>query len=130
AGRNSHHRGNGYRHTAVLQVFQAAPQQVIACCIPSGAVGQPAKGFLDNVHATCFRHGISSLPASTKMPSVAPASPSVRMMPVRISARILRWNPSVNSVPSEGIPNTARSEEHTSELQSRFDLVCRLLLEK
>src|SRR5699024_12726404 len=28
---------------------------------------------------------------------------------------------------SHGVP---RSEEHTSELQSRFDLVCRLLLEK
>src|SRR5438067_6400956 len=28
----------------------------------------------------------------------------------------------------DGVP--ARSEEHTSELQSRFDLVCRLLLEK
>src|SRR5207249_8295840 len=30
------------------------------------------------------------------------------------------------------IPETSamRSEEHTSELQSRFDLVCRLLLEK
>src|SRR5437868_9803117 len=27
-------------------------------------------------------------------------------------------------------PITKRSEEHTSELQSRFDLVCRLLLEK
>src|SRR5438067_10750493 len=26
--------------------------------------------------------------------------------------------------------NVSRSEEHTSELQSRFDLVCRLLLEK
>src|SRR5207249_11313542 len=26
--------------------------------------------------------------------------------------------------------NASRSEEHTSELQSRFDLVCRLLLEK
>src|SRR5699024_12037344 len=26
--------------------------------------------------------------------------------------------------------NIQRSEEHTSELQSRFDLVCRLLLEK
>src|SRR5437868_12720555 len=26
--------------------------------------------------------------------------------------------------------HTPRSEEHTSELQSRFDLVCRLLLEK
>src|SRR5699024_12040622 len=28
------------------------------------------------------------------------------------------------------IPIRERSEEHTSELQSRFDLVCRLLLEK
>src|SRR5690349_23929987 len=27
-------------------------------------------------------------------------------------------------------PSSARSEEHTSELQSRRDLVCRLLLEK
>src|SRR5438105_11412586 len=27
-------------------------------------------------------------------------------------------------------PQSARSEEHTSELQSRVDLVCRLLLEK
>src|SRR5437868_15439844 len=27
-------------------------------------------------------------------------------------------------------PSCIRSEEHTSELQSRFDLVCRLLLEK
>src|SRR5699024_11903314 len=29
-----------------------------------------------------------------------------------------------------GEPGWSRSEEHTSELQSRFDLVCRLLLEK
>src|SRR5699024_12697465 len=28
------------------------------------------------------------------------------------------------------LPSFTRSEEHTSELQSRFDLVCRLLLEK
>src|SRR5438067_4099066 len=34
---------------------------------------------------------------------------------------------------SQGLPHLEqdyRSEEHTSELQSRFDLVCRLLLEK
>src|SRR5699024_11695648 len=31
---------------------------------------------------------------------------------------------------SLSIPSAVRSEEHTSELQSRFDLVCRLLLEK
>src|SRR5699024_3129333 len=29
--------------------------------------------------------------------------------------------------PSEPVDPVARSEEHTSELQSRFDLVCRLL---
>src|SRR5205809_1914545 len=29
-----------------------------------------------------------------------------------------------------GVPRAARSEEHTSELQSRLHLVCRLLLEK
>src|SRR5207249_12062769 len=34
--------------------------------------------------------------------------------------------PTLTSVPGR----ESRSEEHTSELQSRFDLVCRLLLEK
>src|SRR5699024_11786271 len=42
--------------------------------------------------------------------------------------------PTVSSVlsPSASSPSPppTRSEEHTSELQSRFDLVCRLLLEK
>src|SRR5207249_9608703 len=36
---------------------------------------------------------------------------------------VLAWKPE-DKAPS------VRSEEHTSELQSRFDLVCRLLLEK
>src|SRR5438309_6913486 len=30
----------------------------------------------------------------------------------------------------QGLPHFKRSEEHTSELQSQFHLVCRLLLEK
>src|SRR5437868_8780508 len=34
------------------------------------------------------------------------------------------------SILSFGTAGCNRSEEHTSELQSRFDLVCRLLLEK
>src|SRR5437868_13141124 len=33
-------------------------------------------------------------------------------------------------VAGAGGASESRSEEHTSELQSRFDLVCRLLLEK
>src|SRR6266496_2120883 len=35
-----------------------------------------------------------------------------------------------HQAPAAGHPGRARSEEHTSELQSRRDLVCRLLLEK
>src|SRR5699024_12570508 len=44
---------------------------------------------------------------------------------------VLASSSSSSSDSSLSMPtSTARSEEHTSELQSRFDLVCRLLLEK
>src|SRR5207249_11817883 len=43
---------------------------------------------------------------------------------VRIVTRSLPFSSLLRSMVSR------RSEEHTSELQSRFDLVCRLLLEK
>src|SRR5699024_11401837 len=41
-----------------------------------------------------------------------------------------RMNPPAVTTNLERTPVMARSEEHTSELQSRFELVCRLLLEK
>src|SRR5438105_11311411 len=42
-----------------------------------------------------------------------------------------RGHRSVSSaVAGAAVSSAARSEEHTSELQSRVDLVCRLLLEK
>src|SRR5690606_40790031 len=47
-----------------------------------------------------------------------------------------RWSPPCCQPPGHAAPNGAtvaqdqRSEEHTSELQSRENLVCRLLLEK
>src|SRR3712207_8342646 len=64
-------------------------------------------------YTTLFR----SLSAS---PPVSPAPPSASRAPRR-------------SVPPETpsrAPRSPRSEEHTSELQSRQYLVCRLLLEK
>src|SRR2546421_12097006 len=39
-------------------------------------------------------------------------------------SKLVSLNPNIH------VDNFARSEEHTSELQSRSDLVCRLLLEK
>src|SRR2546421_9709431 len=41
-----------------------------------------------------------------------------------------RIDPLVSEPSASGTSRPARSEEHTSELQSRSDLVCRLLLEK
>src|SRR5699024_11720474 len=37
---------------------------------------------------------------------------------------------SISGAVADVVSIVTRSEEHTSELQSRFDLVCRLLLEK
>src|SRR5437868_7163427 len=57
--------------------------------------------------------------------------------PIMVMAPFCVWSPRVAisalvATANAGISATprVRSEEHTSELQSRFDLVCRLLLEK
>src|SRR5437868_11115068 len=49
----------------------------------------------------------------------------------KMSRPIFRTDAEFGSMPGNEVQQiTWRSEEHTSELQSRFDLVCRLLLEK
>src|SRR5207248_10281451 len=55
-----------------------------------------------------FSHGVRMNPSRLVMTSATPAT----MTAIRM------------------LPNCIRSEEHTSELQSPYDLVCRLLLEK
>src|SRR5699024_12025942 len=65
------------------------------------------------------------------------ASPLIRLykskvmelIPYTKNVYIISDNLLRNCCPNKKYPVT-RSEEHTSELQSRFDLVCRLLLEK
>src|SRR2546421_9357264 len=59
--------------------------------------------------ATKAREGINPFTGQKMMFKAKPASKKVRVMPLK---------------------SLKRSEEHTSELQSRSDLVCRLLLEK
>src|SRR5438094_8776698 len=52
----------------------------------------------------------------------------------RVAAVTLPYEPPFTCIIDDGticmMKNTPRSEEHTSELQSPYDLVCRLLLEK
>src|SRR5699024_2140596 len=49
-------------------------------------------------------------------------------LPTTDPAELEKWF--YDAANSGDLPTYLRSEEHTSELQSRFDLVCRLLLEK
>src|SRR5207249_11745842 len=58
----------------------------------------------------------------------------IEVLPAEDLTRKGPWDLLVNATPAgtKGVHDDeqVRSEEHTSELQSRFDLVCRLLLEK
>src|SRR5687768_17949209 len=69
-----------------------------------------------------------ALPILRPMPSVSTAKTVSENPGVLASARIA-WRTSRRRSPSRSIQR-GRSEEHTSELQSRLHLVCRLLLEK
>src|SRR5207249_11347874 len=71
---------------------------------------------------------------STRAPHVTPREP---LRPQSAEAPAAADGPStvvrggrLPATPSWARVGRTRSEEHTSELQSRFDLVCRLLLEK
>src|SRR5437868_4318651 len=48
---------------------------------------------------------------------------------IELHKRVISQRPAISAL-ARAIRRSRRSEEHTSELQSRFDLVCRLLLEK
>src|SRR5690349_24825981 len=65
-------------------------------------------------------------PYTTLFRSPAAALPLRAAAPVAVAARESRQN-GARALAGSG---AQRSEEHTSELQSRRDLVCRLLLEK
>src|SRR2546430_6541565 len=51
-------------------------------------------------------------------------------MPRRASSAVSRCSAACAAVPRPSGVSSRRSEEHTSELQSQSNLVCRLLLEK
>src|SRR2546428_4857986 len=61
-----------------------------------------------------------------------PAATPITITPPITRMRMSRVEPTIaNAEPATAASATEiRSEEHTSELQSRSDLVCRLLLEK
>src|SRR2546430_5964649 len=85
----------------------------------------PPKQRLATTSGVWRKASNSPLGAWTRTPSVStPPQPHPHQTLPSVSQRI----PSVNPGLKSGF--TDRSEEHTSELQSQSNLVCRLLLEK
>src|SRR6267378_7351355 len=73
---------------------------------------------------------------SVPVPDPGPGELLVQVRATAITADELTWPESWPVIPCHDVSGVVaatgpdRSEEHTSELQSRRDLVCRLLLEK
>src|SRR5689334_24302545 len=85
--------------------------------------------FFFNATATTEIYTLSLHDALPISPTPAATRARIRIIPTR---RTIRQTPTIPATPPRP-PRTAaaeRSEEHTSELQSQFHLVCRLLLEK
>src|SRR5438093_13110005 len=69
-------------------------------------------------------------PYTTLFRSVRPLGVSAEQSQKTYSPVFLSWSTTSGSPPDVDQDKKTRSEEHTSELQSLTNLVCRLLLEK
>src|SRR5699024_12405573 len=106
-----------------------------------------------SVHSRCCSSSRLSFPSLLCLAPAPPAPYTLSLhdaLPICQSIKSKGWLPNLfrgivakakdflqNLIREKDMPpkptldiDMARSEEHTSELQSRFDLVCRLLLEK
>src|SRR2546422_3071714 len=96
---------------------------------PSGQLGGP-----------CAEHGRHGRPSSSTTRSRGPRGPNPndgavdpKIATVGVPTACAKCNGALSFVTrttARRIASADRSEEHTSELQSRLHLVCRLLLEK
>src|SRR5699024_12734283 len=87
--------------------------------------------FFDFYGRSC-RLSLFLQPASSRAATYTVSLPdALPISQAELSDRVDRFNPIGYTAIYDALAMTMnRSEEHTSELQSRFDLVCRLLLEK
>src|SRR5699024_11902492 len=92
----------------------------VVCTAPA-----PAEIFPLSLH--------DALPICTSLSvKIFDAGPSIKSLPLfsmRIRSNVSAAKSMSCKMHRTSLPSS-RSEEHTSELQSRFELVCRLLLEK
>src|SRR5690606_42111985 len=106
-------------------------------CTASDAITVTSAIVIDDVcsiYMVCLLFSFFPNPAATEIYTLSlhdalPISASPGSAPARPGERRYHSSPGSQSAP-EACREFPRSEEHTSELQSRENLVCRLLLEK
>src|SRR5207249_6821233 len=89
----------------------------------------------DRAPARSYFYAIGFTEDDLRKPLIGIANTWIEMMPCNshlrgVSEQVKAGVRAAGGTPVEFNTIAVRSEEHTSELQSRFDLVCRLLLEK
>src|SRR5207302_7145006 len=89
-------------------------------------VGAPVRSVIAQRHQALRRVNVDAVPLIREMRSACSARGQNQ-----VGLSSLRGNPNeVGVLRLSAVEGAVRSEEHTSELQSRETLVCRLLLEK
>src|SRR6266568_3276753 len=101
---------------------------------PSAQMGMPCRSAASAQSKTAVICGIPA-PATIRVVQIAPGPiPTLtQSAPAAISSSVpsaVATLPAMTSTRCRAFTFSTRSEEHTSELQSQFHLVCRLLLEK
>src|SRR2546422_4396331 len=89
---------------------------------PTVAIGPPSAG----IHA----HVVSLTKPSVQTVRAAPNASAIAPIDTRPARGPTRRSGATTARRTKATKGSPRSEEHTSELQSRLHLVCRLLLEK
>src|SRR2546426_3377496 len=79
-------------------------------------------------YTTLFRSAVAS--AEDALEKLVSEQPHAILLDIRLPGMSGLDFLELPAVRDSGVPIVARSEEHTSELQSPCNLVCRLLLEK
>src|SRR5207249_11803304 len=101
--------------TATPEIYTLSLHDALPICGPSPSC--PPRGSSRQSRTAALPFLYKALPSSDPCAATARHGSSIRHIPGFPES-------------SSRLPTSAgRSEEHTSELQSRFDLVCRLLLE-
>src|SRR2546427_7661291 len=91
--------------------------------------GLPVVGGHAGLDWAVERYGVTKILLGTRKLSPETLA-AVRALAARRGTELIQLDLDFHAVTAQQQPTPTRSEEHTSELQSQSNLVCRLLLEK